>query len=595
MLRSIRLSRLGVIEDAELSLEPGLNVITGETGAGKTMVVTGLGLLLGARADSALVRHGAVQAVVEGDVDVAAGHPAAERVCAAGGDVQDGLILVRSLSAEGRSRAHVGGRSAPVGVLGEVGRHLVAVHGQADQWRLRDPEQHRALLDDFGGAGLGAARAAYDTAYVHWRAARDLLLELTSSAAERAREAQMVRAALEEIETVDPQEGEEDELSTEEGRLAHADGLRVAAEQAHTALTGHDDSGAEQPTPVVELLGAASAALAPVSEHDPQLLALHQRLDELSYLASDLATEVASYASGVDVDPTRLAQVQLRRATVTALLRAYGQSTQEVLAWAREAAARLVDLDVSSERVQQVRQDVARHQEAVATTGARLRSVRRAAAGELGLAVTAELGHLAMGAALIEVVVLPRAEAGPAPDDGVEVEGVLCRPRSTGLEDVEIRLAANPGSPARSVTRAASGGELSRVMLALELVSTRSQVPTYVFDEVDAGVGGRAALDLGARLARLARSAQVVVVTHLGQVAAFADHHLVVHKASDGQVTSSGVRVVRGEERVAEVARMLGGVSESTVALDHARELLQEHAPGRARSAPAPGSPPPPA
>jgi DNA repair protein RecN (Recombination protein N) len=585
VLRSLRLQGLGVINDAELQLAPGLNVITGETGAGKTMVVSGLGLLLGARADSGLVRTGAAQAVVEGEVDVASDHPAAARAAAAGGDVADGLILVRSLSAEGRSRAHVGGRAAPVGVLGEVGEHLVAVHGQADQWRLRDPEQHRRLLDVFGGPELATSLTAYGEAYAAWTRARTLLHELTTTGAERAREAQMLRVALEEIEAVDPQEGEEDALRAEEERLAHADGLRAAAAGAHAVLSGDDDATEQPGLPVVDLLSTVGHTLARVSEHDPELQALRTRADELGYLASDLAGDLASYTAGIDVDPARLAQVQQRRATLTSLLRSYGASTGEVLRWAADSAQRLAELDTSHDRVAQVAEEVQARRSDVAQRGMALRRLRTDAAARLGTLVTAELGHLAMGSAQVEVVVLPRTGGpGGAADDEVEVAGAVVRPRPHGLEDVEIRLAANPGAPARTVTRAASGGELSRVMLALELVCAQTQVPTYVFDEVDAGVGGSAALDLGARLARLAETAQVLVVTHLGQVAAYADRHLVVHKSSDGQVTSSGVRQVSGDERVSEIARMLGGVSDSAAALEHARALLHEHAPARARA-----------
>lgn len=588
MLRSLRLQQLGVIDDAELALSPGLNVITGETGAGKTMVVSGLGLLLGARADTGLVRAGADQAVVEGDVDVGPDHPAAARVSAAGGDVEDGLILVRTVSAQGRSRAHVGGRAAPIGVLGEIGEHLVAVHGQADQWRLRDPEQHRLLLDAFGGPDLAAALTAYRSAYEAWTAARALLTDLTTSGAERARETQMLRVALEEIAAVDPQEGEEDELRLEEERLAHADGLRAAAATAHTVLTGDDDAAVEVGPPVVDLLGTASQALALVSEHDPEVQVLRTRADELGYLASDLAADLASYTAGIDVDPARLAHVQQRRATLTALLRSYGTSTAEVLRWAAESALRLADLDTSEDRIAQVADEVTEGRAQVARLGQALREVRTAAAARLGTLVTSEVRHLAMGSAEVVVVVLPRvARQDAAADDRVEVAGVATRPRPHGLEDVEIRLAANPGAPPRTVTRAASGGELSRVMLALELVCSQAQVPTYVFDEVDAGVGGSAALDLGARLARLAQTSQVLVVTHLGQVAAFADRHLVVHKSHDGQVTASGVRTVSGDERVSEIARMLGGVSDSSAALEHARALLHEHAPARAGQSPA--------
>lgn len=577
MLSRIRIQRLGVIEDAELELAPGLNVITGETGAGKTMVVSGLGLLLGERADSGMVRSGATTAVVEGEVELPAGHPALERAENAGGEVDDGLILVRTVSAEGRSRAHVGGRSAPVGVLTELGRLLVAVHGQADQWRLRKPEQHRVLLDTFGGDSVAAARAAYVRVYDEWLGAQETLALLRSAGAERTREAEMLRTALGEIEAVAPQPGEEDELRIEEERLGHADGLRRAAEEAYAVVAGEDTEGY---TPVADLLGTVTPTLTQSGEHDPALAELARRAVELGYLASDLASDLASYASSVETDPQRLAVVQERRSALTGLVRRYGTNTHEVLAWAKESAARLIELDSSDEQIMELTERVDRLREELVLRGTELTVLRTRAAEELGSRVTEELTHLAMGSAQVEVAV------GSTEDDaGLPVPGhdSPVRARRHGLDDVEIRLAANPGAPPRTVTKAASGGELSRVMLALEVVSAQGDVPTYVFDEVDAGVGGAAALDLGARLAALAQHAQVIVVTHLGQVAAFADQHLVVHKSSDGHVTSSGVQAVQGQERVAEIARMLGGVSDSRAALDHAAELLEEHAPQRAR------------
>ncbi|WP_131105024.1 DNA repair protein RecN [Ornithinimicrobium sufpigmenti] len=582
-LRRIRIQELGVIEDAELDLVDGLNVITGETGAGKTMVVSGLGLLLGERADSGLVRSGSRRAVVEGEVEVAPGHPAAQRAEEAGGDVEDGLVLVRTVAAEGRSRASVGGRSAPVSVLAEVGQHLVAVHGQADQWRLRDADQHRILVDAAGGQELREVHARYQEAWERWQQERARLLRLTSSAAQRSVRVSVLRAGLEEIEAVDPQEGEEDELRTESERLSHSEELRHAAQQSHDALAGAELDDPDQPS-VAGLLSSALAVLGPAGEHDPELAQLRGRVQELSYLAADLASDLAGYAATIDVDPARLEAVHARRAELTGLLRRYGPGTREVLSFAREAAEELERIDVSDEALTQLQEEVERLRRDTGRLGAELTAARQALAGRIGAAVTEELAHLAMGSATVSVAVEQRvvgSAASDATDPPTTVPlptGEEVHPAAHGVDTVEIRLAANPGAPARSVTRAASGGELSRVMLALELVcglgSGGDTVPTYVFDEVDAGVGGAAALDLGARLARLAEHAQVVVVTHLGQVAAYADRHLVVRKSTDGQVTRSGVTVVEGPDREAELARMLGGVAESDAALQHARELL---------------------
>ncbi|OLT19786.1 DNA repair protein RecN [Ornithinimicrobium sp. CNJ-824] len=592
-LRRIRIQGLGVIDEAELDLSPGLNVITGETGAGKTMVVSGLGLLLGARGDAGLVRSGTAQAVVEGEVDVPADHPAARRVTEAGGDASDGVLLVRTVASGGRSRAYVGGRSAPVAVLGEVGQHLVAVHGQADQWRLRDAEQHRILLDTAGGPELAAALGAYEQAFDAWQAARRRLVEVVRGAAERSLRVDVLRAALTEIDGLDPQEGEEDDLRAESERLSHAEELQTASWAAHDALVGPDDPGVDVAS-VAQLVSTASSALAPAAAHDPELDALRRRLDEIGYLASDLASDLSSYAAGVDVDAERLDAVHRRRADLTALLRRFGPTTRELLRFAREARDELSRLDLSADDVDELARRTESLRVQVGRLGAQLSSVREETARRVGREVGEELSHLAMGTAEVVVHVGRRPAAATGPDaraqsretdeptsSGDEPPGTVplpdgrqAVPRRHGLDDVEIRLSANPGAPARSVARAASGGELSRVMLALEVVCGDDSLPTYVFDEVDAGVGGSAALDLGARLARLARTAQVVVVTHLGQVAAYADRHLVVRKSSDGQVTRSDVVVVDGADRESELARMLGGVADSRAATEHARELL---------------------
>ncbi len=577
MLREIRIQNLGVIDDAVLELSAGLNVVTGETGAGKTMVVSGLGLLPGARADTALVRTGADQAVVEGHLDVTADHPAARRAAEAGADVDEGLILVRGVSAQGRSRAHAGGRAAPVGMLAELGEQLVAVHGQADQWRLRRPEQHRVLLDRFAGESATGTSEAYRGRYSELVAARQEVHRLRELARDRARQVDMLRAGLEEIETVDPQPDEEVELRIEEDRLAHADGLRLGAARAHAAVVGGDELTPDDGATVVDLVTAARSALSGLTDHDPALSELDRRLAEVSYLASDLGGDLAAYGTGIEVDPQRLAYVQERRAALTALMRKYGESAREVLAWGARAAAGLAELDGADDRLEDLRTRIDELTDEVAEHGSRLSAARQAAARELADRVTAELGHLAMGTASVQVTVTQRED----PDGLVLADGRVVRYGPSGLDDVEILLAANPGSPARSVARAASGGQLSRVMLALEVVTASGDVPTFVFDEVDAGVGGAAALDVGARLAELARTAQVIVVTHLGEVAACADRHLVVHKSDDGQVTSSDVHVVRDEERVRELARMLGGVADSRAAMEHARELLTVRSPDR--------------
>jgi DNA repair protein RecN (Recombination protein N) len=582
MLREIRIQNLGVIDDAVLELSAGLNVVTGETGAGKTMVVSGLGLLLGARADPALVRTGAKTAVVEGVVDVGPEHLASLRAVEAGGDVQDGLILVRTVSAGGRSKAHVCGRTVPVSLLGELGELLVAVHGQSDQWRLRQPEQHRVVLDRFAGGSVAEPLGRYGAVYEDFNQVGAELRHLRGLARDRAREVDLLRAGLEEIEAIDPLPGEDLELRAEDGRLAHSDGLRASAGQAHALLTGDLASGYSGAdgtdgcsSDVAQQLGLARAALAPMTGHDLALADLDRRLQELGYLTADLGTDLAAYLSGVDVDPARLAWVQNRRADLARLQRKYGDTADDILLWAKESAARLSELEGADDRAEALEVRLDALTDELTSCAGELSAARQLAATDFGARVTTELSHLAMGKAVVTVALGRRPDPmGLSLGEGVEP----VRFSRHGVDDVEILLAANQGAPPRSVAKGASGGELSRVMLALEVVTGSGDVPTFVFDEVDAGVGGKAALDVGARLAALATSAQVIVVTHLAQVAAYADRHLVVRRTDDGHITASGVVAVSGQERLRELARMMAGVDDSAVAIEHARELLAQTA-----------------
>jgi DNA repair protein RecN (Recombination protein N) len=579
VFEEVRIQGIGVIDDAVLGLSPGLNVVTGETGAGKTMVVSGLGLLLGMRADAGLVRAGRRAAVVEGVVTVPPGHPALGRAEEAGADVTDGLLLARTVGADGRSRAHVGGRSTPVGVLTEIGETLVAVHGQADQWRLRQGDQHREVLDGFGGEPVAEAVQAYRETFdalSRASAERDRLRQL---AHERAREIDVLQAGLDRIEVLDPEPGEDIALRAEDERLSHAESLRLAAARAHAYLVGEEGYASDPSVPVVDALSRARSALAPVSDHDTALRELEGRVAELAYLAADVAADLASYLTDVDLDPARLAEVQQRRADLAGLTRRYGDTVDDVLAWGKEAAATLTELLTADDRVQQLDAETARLRGELAGQAAALTAARQGAAVAFGRRVTEELAHLAMGRAEISVSVTARDDP-----DGLEVGNRTVRWTRSGVDDVEILLTSGPGNPARTVAKAASGGELSRVMLAIEVVGRTAAVPTFVFDEVDAGVGGRAAVDVGARLATLARNAQVVVVTHLAQVAAFADRHLVVRRSDDGAVTSSNVAVLEGDERLQELSRMMGGDATSAAGLEHARELLDQAAALRSTS-----------
>ena len=572
MIEEIRIGSLGVIDSSVLELGPGLTAITGETGAGKTMVVTALGLLLGGRADSGAVRSGAKQARVEGVVLVADLPALAASVAEAGGEVEDDrVVLARNVSAEGRSRAFVGGASVPVARLTEVAEPLVAVHGQSDQHRLLRPRAQRDALDRFGGVAVTEPLAAYRDLHRQLLEVERELADVVSHARERAREADLLRFGLGEVEAVAPEDGEDDALGAEESRLGHADTLRTAAEQAREALSS------EQGSP--DALAAVSLArgqLDGVREHDPDAGELADRLAELTYLLSDLAADVASYASRIDIDPQRLAAVSERRSALTALTRKYGETLEEVLAWSAQAATRLLDLDSTDERVEDLRRRRDDLRERLGATADQLSRARSEAARRLEQQVTDELTHLAMPHATLRIEV--RQSAGD-----LVVGDRSLRFGSSGVDEVELLLAANSGLEARPLHKGASGGELSRVMLAIEVsLAATGSVPTFVFDEVDAGVGGAAAVEIGRRLALLARGAQVLVVTHLPQVAAYADRHVLVEKSHDGTVTSSGLSVLDDAGRERELSRMLAGLSDSDTALAHARELLDVAQPARA-------------
>ncbi len=574
MLLEMRLRGLGVIADAVLELGPGLTVVTGETGAGKTMVVTGLGLLMGGKADPATVREGQPTATVEGRVLVDPTGAAAHRAGEAGAELDDGdvLIVTRTVSAEGRGRTHLGGRSVPVGVLGEIAEHLVTVHGQSDQIRLRSSARQREALDRFAGPEMADALAGYRATWQRLRHVEGRLAEIVATARERQHEAELLRIGLAEVERVAPQPGEDVALRAEADRLGHAEELRHAAQDAHLALTG-DPDGPGTPD-VTALVAQARRSLEQVAAHDPVLAALADRLGEIGYLVADVAAECASYTDGVEADPARLAAVEERRAALSALARAHGGDVDAVLAWAAEASPRLLELDGDDDRTVELRDQREQLRSELAAAAADLSHRREAAAGALGEAVSAELGELSMPDARLVVEVRRREDA-----DGLEVDLGRGPARyaagADGIDEVEFQLVPHPGAPARPIAKGASGGELSRVMLGLEVVlAAADPVPTFVFDEVDAGVGGRAALGIGRRLARLARTSQVLVVTHLAQVAAFADRHLTVVKSRDGEVTVSGVTALDAQARVRELARMLGGMADSDTAQAHARELL---------------------
>jgi DNA repair protein RecN (Recombination protein N) len=584
VLEEIAIENLGVIRSARVPLSDGLTVITGETGAGKTMVLTGLNLLMGAKADPQSVRPGASSAAVEGRVRVSGRDAVLSRVDEAGGEVEDdGTVVILRTIADGRSRAHLGGRAVPQGVLAEIAEDLFTVHGQSDQLRLRTSAKQRDALDTFVGPAHQRVLAAYRTA---WTERGGLLAEIADQearGAERAREVELLRIGLEEIERVDPQTGEDAELQALIERLSNAEGLRTAATEAHEAVAGEDADGARENA--IALVERARRALDSAAHSDPALGALATRFAEVGYLLSDVATDVAAYVDDLQADPAGLETAHNRMAELNALTRSYGETIDEVLQWASDAGLRLLDLDDGGDRLVSMRDRVSELDGELTRLSEILTAERTRGASQLAEAVTNELHGLAMGGAHLVVLVEPLDQPGPF-----------------GADQVTFLLVPHPGAPERPLGKGASGGELSRVMLALEVALATSggaaaertaDTPrsTFVFDEVDAGVGGRAAVEVGRRLAQLGRSTQVVVVTHLAQVAAFADAHLVVTKSSDGDggsgaaddgmITVTGVREVTADARVRELARMLSGQDDSETARTHALELLESSVVGR--------------
>lgn len=570
MIEYLRLTEMGVIRDAELDLAGGLTVLTGETGAGKTLILSGLDLLLGGKQQPGLASGDGARA--EGIWHLESGHAALRRVAAAGGCVEGGeLVINRTTPASGRGRCAAGGVALPVGVLDEIGESLVAVHGQSNQLLLRRPAAQRELLDAFGGESVAALAARFRQSFDEVVDLDEQLSASQTRAASAAAEMQELREALKAIEVTDPLPGEDEQLRSTIERLSRVQEFQSALHGALSVLAIADDDSPNVQT----LLDYARRSVDSVAQADPELGKLQDRIIELRLLAQDLSADLSRCLDGLESDPNSLEAAGQRLAAITELTRHHGPAINDVLAWSQAASTRLLELEDQADVVGlRRRRDKARGELGEAAQA--LHAARVVAAVELSKAITTELRMLALPRASFEVAVTSRPPvAGQEPlEIGSQRQLVGFGP--TGIDDVQLLLAAHPGAMAAPIAKAASGGELSRVMLAIEVVlAADSQIGTYVFDEVDAGIGGKAALEVGRRLALLAQRAQVIVVTHLAQVAAFADDHLLVEKSSSGAVTTASVRHVRGADRVKEVARMLSGHDESRHALDHATELLR--------------------
>ncbi len=551
MIEAIGIRNLGVIESAQLELQPGFTALTGETGAGKTMVLNALSLLLGGRADSTAVRTGQQQLFVEGTwriVDSELIHAVEEL----GGEVEANTLIVnRSVTADGRSRAALGGAQAPAGALADLASRLVTVHGQSDQLRLRSLSAQRDALDEFGGSGIQAAKAAYSQTFQAFKDVQARLERLTNAASSDQRRVSELRDILSELDKLSPQLGELQDIEDRINRLANVESLRISAATAHDALAESEPSG-------LELLGIAARALE--NSSDTELRNLGSRLREVTANASEISAELASFLIDLEADPAQLEQLQLRKAALVQFERRLGLSLDQIIESVPNLQAELLDLDSSDEQLERLEMQLEATLSQLSVAASSLSQARRDAATKLSDLVAAELSSLAMQGSRFSVNVSALGEFEASGNDRVEF------------------LLANAGSEPRPLAKGASGGELSRIMLAIELVLAGDHpMPTMIFDEVDAGVGGQAAVELGRRLRKLSENTQVIVVTHLPQVAAFAHQQIQVSKEVSGEITKSSVQLLDPMQRRRELARMLSGNPDSEVALQHAQELLNSH------------------
>ena len=553
MLTELRIRNFAIIESLALPLARGFNVLSGETGAGKSIIVGALGLLLGERASTDLIRTGSDRASVEGSFDVAERDDLARLLDERGIEVDEHTVtLKREIAAGGRARAWVNGTAVTAGVLAEVGRLLVNLHGQHEAQTLLDGDSQRRILDAFGGATAQAE--AVRAAAGELQGVRDEIRTLAARRTEAERRADYLRHVVREIDEARLVAGEDERLDEEARRLEHAEELRALADGAATLLDGSEDA-------VLRQLAALHRSLGALERIDPSLARLSELYDSAFYTLEELSRELVEYERGVDLDPERLAEVQRRRDLLFRLCKKYGPSLSETMETGRRAREELDLVDSAGIDLKGLEAREVAARERLHAEAATLSALRRAAAERLAAAVESVFPDLGMTDGRFRVALAPREEPG-----------------AHGAEEVEFRVALNVGHDARPLARVASGGELSRVMLALKTILARlDRVPTLVFDEVDAGIGGRVGLLVGETMRRVAAHHQVFAISHLPQLAARAHHHIEVAKGARDGVTTADCRVLSGAERVREIARMLGGDPESEVSRAHARELL-EHA-----------------
>ncbi|HZI29719.1 MAG TPA: DNA repair protein RecN [Gemmatimonadaceae bacterium] len=551
MLTELRIRNLAVIESVTLPVAPGFNVLSGETGAGKSIIVGALGLLLGERGSSDVVRSGADRAVVEGVFDGSGNTALAHILDERGIETEDGLLVLRrEVAAGGKSRAWVNDVTVTTGALASIGRLLVNLHGQHESQALLNEDAQRDVLDALAGATDIAASVR--DAHAEVESIRASIADLTRRRDEASKRADYLRHLAREIDEARLIPGEEERLDDEARRLTHAVELRGHIAQALAAIEDGDDAA-------IHSLGIARRAVQSAAKLDPAASGLSDTLDQALVTLQELARDLAAYDATLDSDPERLADVDRRRDQISRVTRKHGGSVESALAALRDARAELDVLDTAAVDLRGLTSRADAAQSALTEKAARLTKLRQKASRKLAAEVEALLPDLGLPGGKFIVHLEP-----------------LDAVASSGAERVEFRVALNVGHDARPLARTASGGELSRVMLALKTILARlDHIPTLVFDEVDAGIGGTVALKVGDSLRRLAEHHQVVVITHLAQVAARAHHHVVVAKGSKSGVSTADISIVLRDDRVTEVARMLGGDPSSKVSRAHARELLE--------------------
>ena len=554
MLTELRIRNFAIIEQVNLPLAEGFNVLSGETGAGKSIIVGALGLLLGERASGDLIRSGADKATVEGVFDVSTLKGIARLADERGIEVEDDtLVLKREIGSNGRGRAWINGTTVTASVLAEIGRLLVNLHGQHDAQTLLDNESQRRILDAFGGADAQVDAVA--TTYRELSSVRREIANLSTRRAEAEKRADYLRHVAREIEEAKLIPGEDSKLEDEARVLENADELRTLASALNELLSGEESS-------VLSQLSAAQRPLSSIERIDPAAARMQELFDAGFYALQELARAVEDYAGSVELDPERLEEVRRRRDRLFGLLKKYGPTLENVIEAGRNARAELDLVDTAQFDLANLNARESELRKRLVSQAEQLSEMRLSAAKKLAKAVDALLPSLGMPDGRFRVTLTSRDE-----------------PNADGAEDVEFRVALNVGHEDRPLARVASGGELSRVMLALKTILARvDRVPTLIFDEVDAGIGGRVGLQVGDTLRRVAAEHQVFAISHLPQIAARAHHHIVVAKGAKGGVTTADITVLQGSSRVNEIARMLGGDPESKVSRAHAKELLESAA-----------------